>query len=236
MKNLRRLGLLSILGCVFIAIMENNIKVNAIDTAVLINNENSISVKEESNILKTVKLKTDTYVFSGIHFNEYDLRVVSNITEEELSSVLSGTGLHHLTPYYIESEKTFGVNALFLVGITALESSWGTSDRAVYDNNYTGYGVYEDSSEGINSDTARGNILGTAECISKEYLSENGKYFNGYSLEDINIRYSLDKEGNPNPVWGNVVSEIAYDFYNELLDIRKSNYNEIYSEFLNNSI
>lgn len=196
----------------------------------------NISLKTEVDLIKAVTIKTNKYIYSGIQYNEFDLREVSNVTEDELNQILDGTNLKELVPYYKEAEEKYGVNALFLIGITALESGWGTSDRAIYDNNYTGFGVYDDSSEGINSSTKRGNILGTAKCLSEQYLSENGDYYNGYSIKEVNIKYCLDKNKNPDYNWSTEINKIVKDLKSEILVIRKNNYNKIHSAFLETTI
>ena len=179
---------------------------------------------EETNELEVVLAETEEVEVKeepieeklAIHFNHANVLEVSHVTVEDLYSVLEGTALYDLAPIYVEAENLYGVNALFIVALTALESGWGTSDRAVYDNNLTGFGVYTDDSVGINATSKRENILMTTSWLKEAYLTEGGKYHNGFSVYSINIRYCLTETGEVNTHWSETITTIAYDLLSEL--------------------
>lgn len=171
---------------------------------------------EEVEVLEEVEDIVEEEVLKEVHFNSQNVLEISNVTEEQLYRALEGTALYELTPIYIEAEQLYGVNALFIVSLTAQESAWGTSDRAVYDNNLTGFGVYSASSEGINAQSKRDNILKTTAWLKEAYLSETGDYFNGHSIRSINKSYCLDEYENPDYHWSNNITSIGFDLLSEI--------------------
>ena len=122
-------------------------------------------------------------------FNPNDVTVPSNLTVEEAETALKGTYLEYLAPTFVECEKEYGVNAIFLMSIAAHESDWGRSRRAVQDHNYTGFGVYSSSAEGINTATGQENIRMTANHLATNYLNPQGKYYHGVSVRAVHTMY-----------------------------------------------
>ena len=64
-------------------------------------------------------------------FNPYDITIPSNLNSEQFYILLGHTGLSDVAWVFTYAEEHYGVNALFLAGLTALESSWGTSNKAI---------------------------------------------------------------------------------------------------------
>lgn len=158
--------------------------------------------KEKKSIKNQMKsLKEEP---KSIVFDPQDVTKESNISVEEMTSILEGTSLQKLAPAFVECEKEYGVNAIFLCGIAALESNWGNSRRAVEDNNYTGLGVYSDTAVGINSKTPEGNIHATAQRLAEHYLKEDGMFYNGLSVFAVNTKYCVGC------TWGMKVTNIGY--------------------------
>lgn len=143
--------------------------------------ENNINILN-NDLMKLQKLE-------AINFNSSDVTSISGMTVEDVKYILKGTALEELAQDFIDAEQQYKVNAFFIISICALESGWGTSNRAIYDNNLTGFGVYSDSSEGINSNTKRDNILLTAKTLHNNYLTEGGSCYNGLSVQAINKKY-----------------------------------------------
>ena len=149
----------------------------------------------------------------NVGFDPYDLTVPSNITYEELYNVLEGTGLEDIATSLVDSE-CYNVNSFILCSIVALESSWGKSQKALNYNNLGGVGVYNDNTVGAIYSSRSECIFSMAEFLSRDYLSADGVYFNGYSIWDVNIKYCASSN------WADKVLVIA----NQLL----SKYKEIY--------
>lgn len=173
------------------------------------NENNSLNIKlEEINELISRK--------GTLTYNSSDLTELSNASLEDVQKILSGTALYDLAPTYIEAEQKYNVNLFFLIGLCANESSWGTSARAVNDNNLTGFGVYYDDSEGINSDSKRNNVLQTAKWLGEEYLTVGGQHYKGKSLENVNSSYAKNADGSINTTWAKTINSISNSLINKL--------------------
>lgn len=130
-----------------------------------------------------------------------DVRVKSNATAEAIDEKLKGTSMYGLGADFVQAEEKYGVNAWFLTGLAIHESGYGTSAIANDKNNLFGYQAYDNTPyESARSFASVGEGIDTvAANLARAYLSEDGTYFNGYGLEDINKRYATDKN------WANAV-------------------------------
>ena len=142
---------------------------------------------------------------SPVTFNSSNLLTASNATPAKLEVALKGTGLEGLGNTYVQAEEKYGVNAIFLVALTAEESGWGNSNRARTQNNLSGYAVYSASAKGTTFSSKEESILATAKLLSEEYLNINGNYYNGTSASSVNTRYCPEDGGN----WSSHITTIA---------------------------
>lgn len=143
---------------------------------------------------------------NSVSFNPNNVLEPSNITARELHQVfmyMDKPEMAELSWIISECEEITKINSFIISAIIANESAYGTSDRAVYSQNYTGYGVYTDDSEGINHGSAYANIVNTFLDVKGNYLTEGAVYHYGYSIYDINIKYSADV------TWANKAVSIA---------------------------
>lgn len=119
----------------------------------------------------------------------------TKFTPQELNAGLKNTGLEGMGEYFHHAEKKTGVNAIFLVALANHESNYGNSNIAKEKNNLFGFNAYDASP--MESATIYKNygdsIIRVSRKIKDLYLNEKGKYFKGYSTEDMNIYYSTDK-------------------------------------------
>lgn len=142
-------------------------------------------------------------------FNSQDVSVVSHVNVYQMKHALEGTELYSLANTFVEAEKTYSINAFFLAGLVAVESGWGTSARAINDNNMSGYAVYNDNSVGKKFVSKEASIMETARLIAEDYLPEGSKYHTGKSVYDINQLYSADSN------WNLKISNIANELSNK---------------------
>lgn len=167
---------------------------------------NAIHLEKQSLRKSNINQKPQkTFQPINVHnITRYDLRTPSNLTVEQAEKILKNTNLEGLGSAYVTAEQKYGVNALYLIAHSALESGWGTSKLAKEKNNLFGIGAYD--SDPYNSaftfKSKEECILFIAQYISKEYLNENGKHYNGPHLEGIGIKYASDKE------WAQKVSDV----------------------------
>lgn len=112
---------------------------------------------------------------------------------------------------FIDSQNTYGVNALLMTGVAANESAWGTSSIARNKNNLFGLNAV-DSSPGTSAST----FASVEACIndfangwmSRGYLYPADSRYNGGFLGNkasgINVKYASD------PYWGEKAANVAY--------------------------
>ena len=134
----------------------------------------------------------------------------SNVSTKTLKNALEGTNLKELAPAFVKAEKKYGINAIAMTSIAALESGWGKSKRAIKDNNLTGLGVYSDSAKGINADTKEKNILMTAERLATHYSKPGQTFYHGTGFDGVNKKYSASK------TWGWKCENIAFRIMNKI--------------------
>lgn len=175
--------------------------------------EARIKKEIEEQLKREVSERMERERIASVTFNHNDVTVKSNLTGAEMYNLLKDTGLNDVAYNIVAAEKEYGINSFFIAGIAALESSWGTSNRAVYDNNLTGFNINTSSSK--YSFPSRGDSIdATAYIISKHYVSEDGKYFNGKSVKSVNKTY-CPLSDNACIGWSKKVTSIAYDLLNK---------------------
>lgn len=135
------------------------------------------------------------------------LTAVSDVSAVTLNESLNGTGLYGLGAAFKQAEEDYGVNAIFLMGLAMHESNGGLSYIARMKNNLFGFQAY-DSSPYASARTYRTreeSIDHVARYISQHYLTPGGAYFEGYSVEAMNVHYATD------PNWARgIKARIAY--------------------------
>ena len=166
-------------------------------------------IKKNKEKIKTLK-KDILKENKTRYFNPNDVSQLSNITVDDAKQMLAGTALYDDAKAYVKAEEKYHVNAVFLMGIAAHESAWGTSRRAREDNNLTGYGVTSDHAKGINKSTKEAGLLATAETLHERYLTPGGSYYEGTSAAAVNKHYCVGGE------WAAAVVNNAYRLMNKL--------------------
>jgi beta-N-acetylglucosaminidase len=151
----------------------------------------ALALLEKESIAKLIET-SDNSQFGG-----FDVRTKSNLTGEKIDKMLEGTALAGLGFAYSKAEHESGINALVLIGISALESSWGKSKMAQTKNNLFGFQAYDYNTDAARTfETKEEGISVVAAHLNTKYLTPGGPYHNGYTLKDINVRYASDKLWN----------------------------------------
>jgi hypothetical protein len=137
-----------------------------------------------------------------------DINNLHLLTRMERTLSLSG-GLRGLESDFIEASRVYRLNLYLMPAIAILESANGTSKIAVDKNNLFGFGAYDKSpyESAFTYETKRECIMKVAKFIREEYLTEGGRYFNGYYLEDMNVCYCTDS------AWAGKVKKIMEVLY-----------------------
>ena len=108
------------------------------------------------------------------------------------------------------AEQRYGVNALYLVAHSALESAWGRSKIAKDKNNFFGISAYDDSpyTSATKFDNVDSGILGAARWINSRYLHNSGYPANGAYLGNkaggMNVNYATAS------YWGESIASIMF--------------------------
>ena len=109
------------------------------------------------------------------------------------------------------AEQRYGVNALYLVAHSALESAWGRSKIAKDKNNFFGISAYDDSpyTAATKFDNVDSGIMGAARWINERYLHNSGYPANGAYLGNkaggMNVNYATA------PYWGESIASIMFN-------------------------
>ncbi|MFI3211399.1 MAG: glucosaminidase domain-containing protein [Peptostreptococcaceae bacterium] len=167
--------------------------------------------KQKEELVSLMGRKSD-----AIGFNPLNVLEISNLSVDDMYKGLYGTALYELAPVFIECENEYGINAVFLASLAAHESAWGTSRRAVEDNNLTGFGVYSDSAVGINAYSKRDNLLQTTKWLKERYLTKGAIYYNGLSIQAINTRYCIGVNGLSDFNWSTGIQRISNTIFNRI--------------------
>lgn len=194
-----------------------NLSLNNIDNEIVTDEEiKKLKIEYEKLQDRKKEELIEAKRIEGVTYLRENVTVISGITEEEMKEVLLKTKgsktMIHLANAFVDAEKKYGVNAFFMAGIVALESGFATSRRALEDNNLTGYEVYSDSSEGRLFSSHEESVLHTARHLSKNYLKEGAMYYNGLSVDAIQLMYCPDEEEDKK--WEYKVDYLASNFLN----------------------
>ncbi len=131
-------------------------------------------------VLKTTPTPTPTKELklpSRNLLNDYDINRPSGRTAEETNLLLKGTNLANLGESILLAEKTFNVNAIFIISVAQLESGYGTSYLARKKNNLFGLNAWGNSLSEIRrraySYKTKGDCIQSfAEIIRTKYLDK----------------------------------------------------------------
>lgn len=136
-------------------------------------------------------------------FNRYDITIPSGITLLEMGRILSGTAFAGMEKAFLDAEEKYQINALFLIGLCANESAWGTSALAQNKKNLTGFQAYNQDpyNSAKHFDSWEDCVDQTAEHIRNNYLNTTSRYYSGVAITDINKRYAVNDDGTPNTKW-----------------------------------
>ena len=164
------------------------------------------------------------YSADGINFGTFkldhpfqfsNLKSTSNYTAADINRLYSIMGasdskLAGKGATFKAAEQRYGVNALYLVAHSALESAWGRSKIAKDKNNFFGIAAYDDTpyTSATKFDNVDSGIMGAARWINSRYLNNSGYPANGAYLGNkaggMNVNYATA------PYWGESIASIMF--------------------------
>lgn len=172
-----------------------------------------------------MKIGKKYYSKDGEHFDGFSIKnrfLFKNLTEptnysaDELNRVYSMMNIRNSRlagkgAIFKEAEKRYGVNALYLMAHSALESAWGRSQIANDKNNFFGIAAYDTSpyDSAKKFDDVDKGILGAAKWIRENYI-DRGRDHLGNKATGMNVRYASD------PYWGEKIASIMMNINSRL--------------------
>lgn len=190
---MKKLVVINLILILIYCILPNEIQKNINETV-----ENTVE-EIQQEIIQTEEQPTEEQKqVSNLNISfDMNLLTKSNITIEELQKGFANTNMQGLEQYFINAENETGINAIYLAGLATHESGWNTSDFARERNNLFGWQSYDSNLNATKRFTSKEeSIMTVARALKKMYLSENGCYFNGYTISGISKRYASDKQHN----------------------------------------
>lgn len=169
-------------------------------------NKNTVRLNKKTDNSRNIDAKTKNLV-SKVRINAQNLLVPSNVSTKLLDARLKNTKLEGLGKYFVEAERRFGVNAIFLCALAIHESNWGNSRIAQDKNNLFGFRAYDRSPyESAAAFKSYGDcILYVGKYLRDNYLTKGGKYYKGTSIIAVNKSYATDKNW-AYKVWNHMVN------------------------------
>ena len=172
-----------------------------------------------------MKIGKKYYSNDGEHFDGFTIKnrfLFKNLTEptnysaDELNRVYSMMNIRNSRlagkgAIFKEAEKRYGVNALYLMAHSALESAWGRSQIANDKNNFFGIAAYDTSpyDSAKKFDDVDKGILGATKWIRENYI-DRGRNHLGNKATGMNVRYASD------PYWGEQIASIMMNINSRL--------------------
>ena len=172
-----------------------------------------------------MKIGKKYYSKDGEHFDGFTIKnrfLFKNLTEptnysaDELNRVYSMMNIRNSRlagkgAIFKEAEKRYGVNALYLMAHSALESAWGRSQIANDKNNFFGIAAYDTSpyDSAKKFDDVDKGVLGAAKWIRENYI-DRGRDHLGNKATGMNVRYASD------PYWGEKIASIMMNINSRL--------------------
>ena len=164
------------------------------------------------------------YSVDGINFGTFkldhpfqfsNLKSRTNYTASDINRLYSLMGANDSKlagkgATFKAAEQRYGVNALYLVAHSALESAWGRSKIAKDKNNFFGISAYDDTpyTSATKFDDVDSGIMGAARWINSKYLHNSGYPANGAYLGNkaggMNVNYATA------PYWGESIASIMF--------------------------
>lgn len=145
-------------------------------------------------------------------FTNVDLRYAapSNINQQSIDKYLlnNSSPLNGLGVSFMDAQKTFGIDANYLVSHAILESYWGQSQIALAKNNLFGYGAY-DSNPGDDAGMFPSDdyaIRFEAWEVRTNYLTPGGSEYVSPTLTGMNVHYATD------PNWASGIGSLMSQF------------------------
>ena len=228
-KNRFKISFLSFLAIVLVLVISTGLEKSSLAAKnkgkrdSLINGVNEISNEtltlRQSRIERFEKLEKDYKELNDKGSDDLSKTSIlyltnkTNLTAEELEYGLKNTNLQGLGKDFKKAEEKYEVNAILLMGMAKHETGNGHSYLAKTKNNLFGFNaIDQDPINSANTFKDKGESIDhVAKFLKENYLSEDGKYYNGISTKSIGKLYASD------PEWSNKVDYMMREVCRNIL-------------------
>lgn len=140
----------------------------------------------------------------------------TDFTADELENGLKNTKLLGLGKDFKNAEEKYGVNAILLMAMAKHETGNGNSYLAKEKNNLFGFNaIDQDPINAANKFKNKGESINhVAKFLKANYLSKDGKFYNGISTQAIGKLYASD------PYWSDKVDYMIREVSMNILENR----------------
>lgn len=127
----------------------------------------------------------------------------TKFSKEELGWGLADTNLIGLEKDFKDASEKEGVNPILLMAMAKHETGNGTSELYRNKKNLFGFNAVDYDPYNLATDfkDERDSIFTVARHLKNEYLSEEGKYYNGVSTNGIGKLYATDPDWSKKVDW-----------------------------------
>lgn len=165
--------------------------------------QEALEARIKAEIEEELRLEEIDNYISSIICDPGDISKVSGLKEEDYYLLTKGTWWEGNEQTLIDLENNYGINAMFAMSVSTLESGFGRSDRAKTRNNYYGIEVPKVW------DSLYSNTQYWGKLIKNHYVDEGRP-----SVWSISSKYCPP---NAN-YWASFNSDKMNEFYNELIN------------------
>lgn len=138
-----------------------------------------------------------------------DIRSYSNWEYEDFERVLPNEMLD-LIPTVLKIEKEVGINAVYLMAVAINETGWGKHMSGRYNYfNWSRDGIKYFDFDSLEDFTEHSLNLYKKWYINPEFYKDKlGHLPDKITIEVVNVRYALNRDGSTNWVWSKTVSQV----------------------------
>ncbi|WP_422661742.1 peptidoglycan DD-metalloendopeptidase family protein (plasmid) [Paenibacillus sp. EC2-1] len=154
-------------------------------------------------------LNKDVRSRSGLSASQINSYIAGKVSNSEktygTTSVMRNSG-----SAFLEVEATYGINAGFLIAVSALESGWGCSNFAVKNNSLMGVGAYNKNPSNTakyGGKTVRDGLHRSVDSLKKTFFERYEKWTIS-KMQQMPKPYAQLDNGQPTPHWAGDVSRI----------------------------
>jgi len=178
-----------------------------------------LSIPVYAKYIKVNPKDNQYIIFTQQNIKTEDMRKKSKLDIDTLEEYMKKfPNLSGIEDTLIDIQDEYNVNALLVLAIARLESGNGKSKIAQSKNNLGGITTLNKSNKSIRAyksfDSKTDCIIYMAKLLSENYLTDGGKYFNGYTLDDIAKKYSTSSD-----IWSGLVEDLIYEIQIGLSEI-----------------